>query len=243
MNDIEFQKFLYLSSVPLVQLDEKLSPIATASGCLIDYVGKRVLLTVSHATRNQGNWTIPLRYIPGNGIDTYQLGSMYFLAEGSLLNPNLKDIDFSYVVVSSDLCAYRQEIEMSSGVRTVKSEKAIKIHSPNLKEIPNSEDKYGFCGIIMSEVEIHPGQIILDGKPYIYPGLSFRRTEDDYHFFALPFSHLGHEYFEGCSGAPIFSSSGSLVALVCGGCKKTNEICGISISALKIQIDILVGNI
>lgn len=243
MYDIEFQKRLLLSSVPLVQLDKQLSPIDIASGSLIDYAGKRVLLTVSHATGNQGNWAIQLRYVPGKGTNTYQLGAMYFLSKGSLLNPKIENIDSSYVEVPSNLCAYRQEFEKYSGVVKVKSETPITVHSPSLEEIPNSKDKYGFCGIIMPEVENHPSQIILDGKPRIYSGLSFLRTEDDYHFFALPFSHRGHEHFEGCSGAPILSSSGSLVALVCGGCKKTNEIRGISVSAFKIPIDILVGNI
>jgi hypothetical protein len=75
MNDATFQKHLWLSSVPLVRLNDQQMPTKFASGCLIDYFGKRVLLTVSHATRDQKNWAIQLRYVPGNGTETFQLGT------------------------------------------------------------------------------------------------------------------------------------------------------------------------
>ena len=241
MNDTEFQKRLWLSSVPLVRLNEQRLPTVIASGCLIDYAGKRVLLTVSHATGNHGNWAIQLRYVPGKGAETYLLGAMHFLAKGSLSKPKLDDVDFSYVEVPSTVCSYRQEIEVPSNV--VKSETLITIHSSSLKDIPRFGEKFGFCGIVMPTVEKHFAHVYFIGELPVYSGLSFLRTEDDYHVFSLPFPHHGHEYFKGCSGAPILSSSGSLVALVCGGCEKTNEIWGISVRAYKTPIDILVGNI
>ncbi|MGD0077425.1 MAG: hypothetical protein ABSB91_02230 [Sedimentisphaerales bacterium] len=243
MNDIEFRKFLWLSSVPLVRLNKKGIPSDMGSGCFIDYCGKRILLTVSHLFKKYKKWAIQLKYILGKGVEPYPLSGMNFLAEGSLSETKLKNIDFSYIEVPSNLCAYRQEVEISQGVLNIKSETQIIVHSPTLTETPKPDDKYGFCGIVMPEVEKHPYHTILDGKPFIYSDLSFIRTKDDYHFFTSPFPKLDHRYFKGCSGAPIFSSSGSLVALVCGGCKKTNEIYGISVSAFKIQIDILVGNI
>lgn len=241
MNETEFQKHLQLSSVPLVQLNEQRQPTGSASGCLIDYAGKRVLLTVSHATGNQGNWAIHLRYVPGKGAETYSLGPMHFLAKGSLYKPKLDVIDFSYVEVPSTVCSYRQEIERPSNV--VRSETPITIHSSSLKDIPRCSEKFGFCGIVMPTLEKHFDKVYFGGEMPVYSGLSFLRTEDDYHVFSLPFPHPGHEYFKGCSGAPILSSSGSLVALVSGGCEKTNEVRGISVGAYKIPIDILVGNI
>ena len=243
MNDTEFQKRLWLSSVPLVQLNEQYLPIDMTSGCLVDYAGKRLLLTVSHATGNQGNWAIQLRYVPGKNTEIYQLGAMNFLAKGSLSTPKLDDIDFSYVEVPSNLCSYRQEIEAILGEVVVKSETPIIVHSPSLEDIPKSEDKFGFCGIVMPEGEEHFGQIYLGGEFRVCSNLSFLRTEDDYHVFSLPFPHPGHKYFKGCSGAPILSSSGSLVALVTGGCEKTNEIWGISVREYKTPIDFLVGNV
>lgn len=144
MNDTEFQKRLWLSTVPMVRLNDQRLPTGIASGCLIDYSGKRVLLTVSHATGDQKNWAIQLRYVPSKGTETYQLGAMHFLAKGSLSKPMLDDVDFSYVDVPSSLCAYRQEIEAPTNV--VKSETPITVHTPSLEDMPQSNDEFGFCG-------------------------------------------------------------------------------------------------
>lgn len=241
MNDAEFQKYLWLSSVPLFRLNSQRLPTGSASGCLIDYSGKRVLLTVSHATGDQQNWAIQLRYLPSKGTETYQLGAMNFLAKASLSEPKFKDVDFSYVEIPHTICAYRQEIEPPANV--VKSETLITVHTPSLEDTPKSGENFGFCGMVLPTSENHFGQTYIGGELRVYSGLSFLRTEHDYHVFSLPAPHPGHEYFEGCSGAPILSSTGSLVALVCKGSEKTNEIWGISVRAYKTPIDILVGNV
>lgn len=239
VNDDIFQEFLWLSSVPLVRLNDQRLPTGFASGCMIDYSGKRVLLTVSHATGDQKNWAIQLRYMPGKSTETYQLGSMHFLKKASFTELNFKDVDFSYAEVSPSICAYRQEIEVPGNV--VKSEKLITVHSSSLEDVPKPSEKFGFCGMVMPTSENHFKQTYIVSEPRIYSGLSFQRTENDYHVFSLPFPHPGHEHFKGCSGAPILSSTGSIVALVCRGNEKTNEIWGISVRAYKTPIDVLVG--
>ena len=75
----------------------------------------------------------------------------------------------------------------------------------------------------------------------VYSGLTYSRTESDYHIFTLPFKHPGHEQFQGCSGAPVFSDSGELVGLVCKGRIEQDEIWAISINAYKVALDILAG--
>jgi hypothetical protein len=241
MNDAEFQKFLWLSSVPLVRLNQQFIPSGIASGCLIDYCGKRLLLTVTHATGDQQNWAIQLRYVPNKGTETLQLGAMNFLVVANLSNATLRDVDYSYVEVPSTTFGYRQEIQVQSD--TVISEAPLTVHTPNLQEMPRASDTFGFCGMVMPALENHFGHKCLGGELRIYSGLSFLRTEGDYHVFLLPFGHPGHHHFQGCSGAPIFSNSGSLVALVCKGCETTSEIWGISIAQYKIPIDILAGNV
>jgi len=241
MNDTQFAERLWLSSVPLVRLNAQHLPTGCASGCLIDYSGKRILLTVSHATGDQGNWAIELRYVPGRGTETHQLGAMHFLARGSLDQSKLEDVDFSYVEVPPSVVAYRQQIEALTNV--VNSETPITVHAPTLEETPDADARFGFCGMVIPTIEEHFGQHYVARELRIYPDLSFLRSEDDYHVFSLPFPHPGDEHFKGCSGAPILSSTGSLVALVCSGCVQRNEIWGISVSAYKTAIDILVGNI
>ena len=77
----------------------------------------------------------------------------------------------------------------------------------------------------------------------VYEGLSYLRSEDDYHVFELPMSHPGHEFFKGASGAPVIDDLGQVVALVCAGCIDTDEIWAISLARFRTVLDILVGKI
>lgn len=77
MNDAKFQNHLRLSSLPLVRLNDQCIPAGFASGCLIDYSDRRVVLTVSHTTGDQKNWAIQLRYVPCKGTERSQLGTMH----------------------------------------------------------------------------------------------------------------------------------------------------------------------
>lgn len=165
---------------------------------------------------------------------------MNFLAKVSLSNPKFEDIDFSYSEVPRDIFAYRQELFPPN---IVKSETQIVIHTTSLEDSPKKSEKYGFCGSVLHTYEEHFGQFCIGYDLRIYSELKYDRTEGDYHVFSLPFEHPGGEYFEGCSGAPILNKKGSIVGLVCKGCKKDNEIWAISLKSYKIAIDVLVGNI
>lgn len=242
MNKTDFHRDLFLSSVQLIRLDTNRKPTGTGSGCLIDYSGKRILLTAGHVTGDQRNWAIQLRYVPGKGTYNHQIGAMNFLVKGRLEELKLDDVDFAYAEVPLSLSAVRQEI--AAPANTVESEAAITIHAPTLGELPGESDEYGFCGMVKASNETHFGQPYLGGEIRVYPGLSYLRTHEDYHVFSLPFPHPGHEHFQGCSGAPILSKKTGLpVALVCGGCIQTNEIWGISLAAYKTPLDILAGSL
>lgn len=243
MADTEFEKRAFLSSVPLVRLGSDGVPDGFASGALIDYGGRRMLLTVAHATGDQKRWAIQLAYIPGKGTVNHSLGAMNFLAKASLSapKPKLEDIDFAYVEVPGALRAYRQQIRTPENV--VEAELPISIHAPTLADVPSADETFGFCGMVMPSPEKHLGHTYVFGELRTYVGLTYLRTEGDYHVFALPFAHPGHEHFRGCSGAPIMSESGAMVALVCGSPGSSGEIWGISLRAYKTPIDILVGSV
>jgi hypothetical protein len=240
MADADFLNQLRLSSVQLNLLDGRRVPVGFASGCLIDYRERRILLTVAHATGNQGNWAIQVRYIPGRGTENYQVGAMHFLASASRSDPALKNIDFSYVEVPVTLQPFRQDI---ASKQVVASETPITIHRPSLEDLPKAGAEYGFCGMVLPALETHLGDLYVGGELRVYPGLSYSRTEGNYHVFSLPFKHPGHKHFQGCSGAPVLGESGDLVGLICKGCKVRNEISAISLRTYKTAIDILVGGV
>jgi len=162
---------------------------------------------------------------------------MNFLLKGSISSEKLEDVDYSYVEVPIGLVAYRQEIKDLGTLIP------ITVHQIQFTEKPIENIQYGFCGMIKPSLEKHFGDVCLGGDIKIYTGLEFIRTEGDYFIFQLPIKHPGHEYFKGCSGAPIQSEKGDIVALVCGGNTAKNEIRAISLNTYKTVIDLLVGNI
>jgi hypothetical protein len=77
---------------------------------------------------------------------------------------------------------------------------------------PNNKTRYGFSGDI-KPISI-PALNGFETTQHRYYGLEYDRLENDKHYFKLPEEHPGHEWFEGCSGAPIIGDDGKVVSLV-----------------------------
>jgi len=236
-----FERKLWLSTVPLVSTGANGMPTGIASGCFIRYSGKKLLLSVQHATGNGGVWDIQQQYVPNKGAELYRLDGINFLMKANINTSEMVDIDFSYVEVPETTFAKRQEINPHTS--QVVSEELISELSPSLESEPNGHTKYGFSGLVQPSLQQHGGNDCLVTDVRVYTGLEYLRTDGDYHYFKLPFEHPGHEHFKGCSGAPIIGEDGELVALVCGGSTQTNELWGISLKAYKLPVDILVQGI
>lgn len=236
-----FEEKLWLSSVPLVSVNPNGRPTGMASGCLIDYSGRRILLSVSHATGNGGIWAIQQQYVPGKGAELYRMGGMNFLKRATMDHPAFEDIDFSYAEVPPSTFAKRQKINPIT--EEIEFEEYITVHQLSLDSVPMVNSSYGFSGLVKSSLEHHADNLCLVSELRVYSGLSYLRTDGNYHYFKLPFKHPGHEHFKGCSGSPILSESGEIVALLCGGNEETSEVWGISLKAYKLPIDILIGNL
>jgi hypothetical protein len=237
----EREKQLFLSSVLLKKLDSRSLPIGMATGCLVDYENQRLLLTVSHATADNGKWTIELQYDPElKRTMLFTVGAMHFLAKGSLWSPEIEEVDFSYTTVPKDLRAFRQEV---LGPNEVKDEMPVTIHQIDFSSGASAAENFGFCGAVLPKLLGSGQEKYLYAQMKVYDGLKYLRSEDDYLIFKLPERHPGHEQFEGCSGAPVLDTLGSVVGLVCSGDEDTNEIWAIAISRFKTPIDLVVGKI
>jgi len=129
VDESQWKALLHLASVPLRKLDSNRRPLSAASGCLVDYHGKRLVLTVQHATGDMGNWAIEIRYEPGRGTQLYQIGSMDFLKVGNLLSGTVSDVDFSYASVPGDL----QPMQQQFGVRLSQFRSALDIEVRNIQ--------------------------------------------------------------------------------------------------------------
>ncbi len=218
------------SSVQLVQLDSNNQPKGIASGCLVRCKGKTILLTVEHVTGNHGNWAIQLDYDKARGVKCYQLGAMNFLKRLSGSAGTLETIDFSYAIVPEDLKVCRQSLTLS-GETTATHE--VPVFVGPFEVLPTSTELFAFAGSVMPttyENVYDQDRPVLDCELAIYTGLTFLRTEGDFHVFKLPFSHSGHPNFKGCSGAPILNGKGHPVALVASGIDTTDEIFGVALN-------------
>lgn len=230
---------IILSSIPLKQLDERGMPLNYASGCIISYAGKRLLLTAQHATGNMGDWVIEIRYVPQYGTKGYRLGAMMFLKEGDFTAEVWRDVDFSYVIIPDDVQPCFQDI--SPVDRRIIRQVPRLINTIDFSKTPDSSHRYGFHGqtrFLRDDIQQH-----IFARPSIELDMQYIDTVDDMYKFRLSHEHPGHEYYRGCSGAPIIDDEGDIVALVVRGDIRENAIYGISLRKYKIAVDIECGNI
>ena len=231
MDQNEWISEIILSSIPLRQFNHMREPVAFASGCLVDYLGKRMILTVAHATDNDKNWGIEVRAYQNMATKVYLIGTMMFLTQGNVLDGTTEQVDFSYATVPNDLQPYHHELD--------DSERIIR-HLPKRIQVidftvrPDKEKKYGFFGGTNYEL----GGQLLKSEGRLVIDLKFVGADRDYYIFKLPVKHPGHRYFRGTSGAPILDSNGKVVALVCGGCEKDDLIYGIALHRYKSALDV-----
>src|SRR5437868_2143477 len=94
-SDPEWKELLSRCRVALRQLGPAREVLSVASACMLMFKGRRILLTVQHAVKNQGNWAIEVAYRPPNGTQLYQLGPMNFFVRVSP-GKRSKHIDLAY---------------------------------------------------------------------------------------------------------------------------------------------------
>lgn len=210
------------TSIPLRKLNTDNKPIGIASGCLIEFAGKRVLLTVQHAV-NEGHWAAEVKFDKNKGMKLCNLGSMLLMKSINLAAGTVQDVDFASTEIDDAFESWLQLLDVSGNVI---SESERVMATVDFSAAPTQDQTYGFAGQV--DPEWH-GADVLVAKLAHFEGLTFDRTDGDYHYFKLPGKHPGHDAFKGCSGAPIIDSDGNTVSLVCGGNTDTNEIYGLAL--------------
>src|SRR3546814_7016731 len=78
--------FVKVSSLPLRRIAANGMPDSVASGCIVNYRGRKFVLSVSHATGNGDNWAAELKHVQGRGTELYRFGNINFLSEHNIVD-------------------------------------------------------------------------------------------------------------------------------------------------------------
>lgn len=223
--------WVLITSHPMRRYDENEQPTGIGSSALIDYRGRRFLLTAQHLVElDSRNWVLDLGYEPGKGTAYYRPTCFYYLFEYTRSTGDIREIDFCFSEVAKDLnTTYQHRTPLSAG-----EERPRHVFKTNLNSKPISEQIYAFPGEVKPEQ--HSPNLFAT-EMIVYPGLKYERTENEMHYFKLPEAHPGHDQFKGCSGAPIVDMNNEIVALVCSGSKDDDTIQAVSLSRYKSALD------
>lgn len=241
---------LEVSSVALAKINEVNLPEGFASGCLMDYHGHRLLLTAAHAAHEGPSLALALGWDPAlRRVKLWRFGGLNFLARGQLgtgmklEEMKIAAVDFAYVDVPPEHQPRLEKIDSQTG--NIIESRACTIWPASAIAAPKAGVRYGFAGNTMPSLEDHT-LIAADVKfcftelRVCFP-LSFVGERGDLLAFRLPVEHPGHEYFHGCSGAPIIDEEGRVVALVCEGSIEDSMIYGIWLRRYQVALDVHIG--
>lgn len=219
---MNWHELIKYSTVQLRKLDDNGMPCGIGSGCLFDFKKHRFLITVFHVPEKSAKWCAQIKFNEKvQKLEVLFLNEFSFIADFSEDKKSIKDVEFSFHPVRPDFTCYFHNRNWEG--RTLEYRERPVFTLEDIGD-PNRETYYGFSGDI--QPTLIPDFNAFETNLHIYHGLKYDRFENDMHYFKMPENHPGHDWFKGCSGAPIIGEDGKVVSLVSGGCEKNNEIYG-----------------
>lgn len=190
--------WVQITSVSLRREDTAGGVGSSASGCLIQYRGRRFVVAAKHAVSGKG-WCIEIGFDPRlDKTEVWRLQGFNVVGEmrkGQGLE-DMRVFDCCFEEISHTV----QPVFEHRTPRGVFSERQLRpVFNTDLTTRPRHGQQYAFAGEIKPEK--HGGNWMADHATY--PGLTYLSSEGEIHTFVLPVKHPGHAEFRGCSGAPI----------------------------------------
>jgi hypothetical protein len=220
------QSALEVSSVALAKIGKTNLPDGFASGCLMDYYGRRLLLTVAHATHTGPPLALAIGWdTEKRRVKLWRLGALNFLARGqlntgmALEKMSLREVDFAYADVPRDVEPRLEKIDGPTG-NILESRQCTVWPATAILE-PQADVQYGFAGHTKHSLEDH--RLIAADVKFCFSELrlcfplSFVGAQDDLLAFKLP------------------------IELVCKGDVGPSTVFAISLRHYQIALDIHVG--
>lgn len=233
---MEWLHWVSRTSLPLYRLDGEDKPVGVASGCLVNVGGRKLVLSVSHAT-GRGRWVAEMQFDPAlDKTVIHYFGKQWGAKRLDQTTLMPEELDFSFTEVPADFFSMMQE---RNSVGKIVNQRLRHEFITSLEDLPVKDEVYAFSGRVRTA---QLDETTYWSEPNVYPGLRYQCTEGHYHVFELPVEHPGHEAFKGCSGSPIVDRKQRIVALVCSGDADSNTIIGVSVHHIAPAIDAYLGN-
>ncbi|NOX99690.1 MAG: hypothetical protein GXP30_08185, partial [Verrucomicrobia bacterium] len=165
----------------------------------------------------------------------YQLGQMGFVEKFVLKRNKIKEreFDFSYKLLTEEIAPRRQKLKEDGSIL---QDEAILPITTELSDLPNDEKRYGFWGCTKQ----HKNGKFLKVTPKCETDLRYDGVGEynQMYLFRTPEPYRSYKEYQGCSGAPILSEDGELVALAVEGNKKKTGIFGLPIHTIRPLFDV-----
>ncbi len=205
-------------------LDVSGMPCGMGSGCLVRCGGIKLLLSVSHLLRATHQWNLHVKsYPPPRYTQAYQFGAPTTVKRLSLSNARKVSLDFFAVPIPDEVTPIHQEVR---GIHAIIDGAAKRVFEFDEITEPSSSEEYAFFGLTQG---LQAG-VLFECVPIHVSRLKFCGENQRSLIFELPYAHPGHDFFKGCSGAPIVDSRGRLVSLVQSGSLRSNRVLGYPLS-------------
>lgn len=219
----DWRDWLLLTSIPLVQIGENGQALAFGSGTMLDFEGRRFLVTAGHVAKiDSKGWAIVVQQHPDGRLEYYKPNAFVHVGEGRRSNSSLRMLDLCVAQVRADLETW-YEFRTPRGLF---DKRPHHIFNAAMLSEPDQHQIYGFSGRVRTEM--HSPQSCAS-EMTVFPGLTYLRTEAEEQVFSLPVPHPGHEAFRGSSGSPMCDFSRRLVSIVVSGSEDENTIRGVAI--------------
>lgn len=230
---LDWRDWLLLTSIPLVHIGDHEEVLAFGSGTMLDFEGRRFLVTAGHVTKiDSKGWAIVVQQHSDGRLEYYRPNTFVHVGEGRRSTASLRLLDMCVAQVAPNLETW-YEFRTPRGLFDMRPHH---VFDAAALADPEPDQIYGFSGRVRTEM--HAPQTFAS-EMTIFPGLSFLRARKEEHVFSLPIAHPGHESFRGSSGSPICDFSRRLVSIVVRGSEEDNTLHGVAIGRVLPALQLL----
>ncbi|NGZ88631.1 hypothetical protein [Duganella aceris] len=219
----DWRDWLLLTSIPLVHIGEREEVLAFGSGTMLDFEGRRFLVTAGHvATIDSKGWAIVVQQHSDGRLEFYRPNAFVHIGEGRRSTSSLRLLDLCVAQVAANLETW-YEFRTPHGLF---DKRPHHVFEAATLACPEQDQIYGFSGRVRTEMHA-PG--VFASEMTVFPGLSYLRTEQEEHVFSLPVAHPGHDAFHGSSGSPVCDFSRRLLSIMVRGNAEDSTVRGVAV--------------